>query len=93
MPTDPEPVHGNDSSDDWGSAEERQTDPLKYDPAYLSDRYFYRVVAWSLAGLAGLALIGTIFLAAYDKEIPDFIVAIGSTAVGALAGVLMANRR
>ena len=44
MPTDPEPVHGNDSSDDWGSAEERQTDPLKYDPAYLSDRYFYRVV-------------------------------------------------
>ena len=63
MPTDPEPVHGNDSSDDWGSAEERQTDPLKYDPAYLSDRYFYRVVAWSLAGLAGLALIGTIFLA------------------------------
>ena len=62
MPTDPEPVHGNDSSDDWGSAEERQTDPLKYDPAYLSDRYFYRVVAWSLAGLAGLALIGTISL-------------------------------
>jgi hypothetical protein len=93
MPIDPKPAHGSDSSNDWGSAEERRTDPLKYDPAYLGDRHFYRVVAWSLAGLAGLALIGSIFLAAYDREIPDFIVAIGSTAVGALAGVLMANRR
>ncbi len=93
MPTDPKPTDKNDSSDDWGSAEERHLDPLKYGPAYLGDRHFYRVVAWSLAGIAGLALIGSIVLAAYDKDIPEFVVAIGSTAVGALASVLMANRR
>ena len=93
MLADPKPPDTGSPSDTWGSAEESRTDPLKYGPAYLGDRHFYRVVAWSLAGLAGLALIGSIVLAAYDKDIPDFVVAIGSTAIGALASVLMANRR
>ena len=93
MPTDMIPAGTNDSSDDWGSSEERSSDPLTYGPAYLTDRYFYRVVACSLAGIAGVALLGSIGLAASDKEIPEFVVAIGSTAVGALASVLMVNRR
>ena len=93
MPADPKPPDTSTSSDAWGSAEEDRTDPVRYGPAFLGDRHFYRVVAWSLASLAGLALIGSIVLAALDKDIPDFIVAIGSTAIGALASVLMANRR
>lgn len=93
MPTDPKLPDTGDSPDPWGSAEESRTDALKYGPAYFSDRHFYRVVAWALASLAGLALIGAIILAVYDKDIPDFVVAIGSTAIGALASVLMANRR
>ena len=78
--------------DDWGSAEPPPA-RLKSEPAFLRDRLFYRVVAWSLAALAGVALVGAIALAAYDKAIPAFVVALGSTAVGALASVLMVNRR
>ena len=93
MPTDTIPSGTNDSSDDWGSSEERSSDPLAYGPAYLRGRYFYRVAACSLAGIAGVPLIGSIGLAAYDKEIPEFVVAIESTAVGALDSVLMVDRR
>ena len=93
MPPDTIPSGANNSSDDWGSSEEQPSAPLTYGPAYLGDRYFYRVVACSLASIAGVSLLGSIGLAAYDKEIPEFVVAIGSTAVGALASVLMINRR
>lgn len=93
MPTDTISSGTNDPSDDWGSSEEQSSDPLTYGPAYLGDRYFYRVVACSLAGIAGVALLGSIGLAAFGKEIPEFVVAIGSTAVGALASVLMVDRR
>ena len=82
-----------DSTDDWGSVAESPSNLLRSGPAYLRDRFFYRVVGSSLAVLAGLALVGAIVLAAYDKTVPDFVVALGSTAIGALAGVLVADRR
>ena len=93
MSTDPMHSRANDSSDDWGSSEERPSAPLTYGPAYLRDRYFCRVVACSLAGIAGVALLDSIGLAAFGKEFPEFVVAIGSTAVGALASVLLVDRR
>ena len=80
-------------TDDWGEPDE--TNFLEYspDPAYLGDRLFYRVVGWGLVAAVGAALIGSIGLAAYDKEVPESVVAIGSAALGALAGVLTVNRR
>ena len=82
-----------DSTDDWGSVAESPSGLLRSGPACLRDRFFYRVVGSSLAILAGLALVGAIVLAAYDKTVPDFVVALGSTSIGALAGVLVADRR
>ena len=85
--------HGetNDPSDDWGTPDE-PSQP-RYAPAYFGDRHFYRVAIWALASFAGLALIGSIVLFALHKDVPDSVVAIGSTAVGALASVLVVNRR
>ena len=40
-----------------------------------------------------LSLIGSIGLASYDKDIPEAIIALGSAAIGVLAGVLTVNRR
>ena len=79
--------------DDWGEPDETKFLEYSPDPAYLGDRLFYRVVDWGLVAAVGLALMGSIGLAAYDKEVPESIVAIGSAALGALAGVLTVNRR
>ena len=80
-------------TDDWGEPDE--TDFLEYnpDPAYFGDRHFYRVIGWGLVAVVVLSLIGSIGLAAYDKDIPEAIIALGSAAIGALAGVLTVNRR
>ena len=83
-------------ADDWGLPEQQEhAEPLRYspDPAYLGDRHFYRVVGWGLVAIVGLALMGSIGLAAFDKEVPEAVIAIGSAAIGALAGVLTVNRR
>ena len=93
MAVDAKPENTRDPTDDWGSVTESPSGLLRSGPAYLRDRFFYRVVGSSLAILAGLALVGAIVLAAYDKNVPDFVVAPGSTAIGALAGVLVADRR
>ena len=86
MATDPAP-------DDWGEAEEEPTARLRSGPAFLRDRWFYRVVGVSLAVIAVIALVGAIALAASGKAVPDSEIALGSTAIGALAGVLVADRR
>ena len=65
---------------------------MRHVPAYVGDRRFYRVVAWSLALVAGAAVIGSIFIGLQGQEVPESVVALGSTAVGALAGVLASNR-
>lgn len=62
-------------------------------PAYLGDRWIYRAVV-AVLGLVVLTTVGGgIYLAmtangSAPESIPDAIVAIGSTALGALAGLL-----
>ena len=51
------------------------------------------MVGVSLAVIAVIALVGAIALAASGKAVPDSVIALGSTAIGALAGVLVADRR
>ncbi len=60
--------------------------PLKEVP---SDIGIYRIVVSALGLTVLLAVSGGIYLAAKpDTDIPDILVALGSAAVGALAGLL-----
>lgn len=61
-------------------------------PAYHTDPTFYRIVAvaLSLAVLGGVG--GAITLTLLGKESPEILLAVGSAAVGALAGVLRGDR-
>ena len=53
------------------------------------DKWIYRIVVLMLGLTVLLAAYGAIYLAGIAKaEIPDILIAIGSAAVGALAGLL-----
>lgn len=77
---------------DWGSSDSPE-EQAKIDraPAYESDPFFYRVVAVSLGSAIILSVVGSVLLAFYGIE-AQALLAIGSAAVGALAGVLAARR-
>lgn len=81
----------NGEAQDWGSGEDNQR--IERHPAYRGDRHFYRVVAWSLSAVVILSMLGSLCLAYLDKNIPEAIIALGSTALGALAGVLVGSKR
>ena|SRR5271157_2254073 len=53
-----------------------------------TDVVIYRIVVGSLGAAVVLAVIGAIVLAALNKTSPEILVALGSAAVGALAGLL-----
>lgn len=59
-------------------------------PAYIADRWIYR----GTVAVLGLAVLFVVFaqyqivLAAPQRAIPDGLIAIGSVAIGALAGLL-----
>ncbi len=78
----------NDSQEFWGDNNEEPEIKTQFQPAYTNDKPFYRIVAIALSAVVVLTIIGAIWLASNNKEIPDAIIALGSTAVGALAGVL-----
>lgn len=77
---------------DWGSSESpEEQSKIDRAPAYASDPFFYRVVAVSLGAAIILSVVGSVLLAFYGIE-TQALLAIGSAAVGALAGVLAARR-
>jgi hypothetical protein len=53
-----------------------------------TDVWIYRVVVISLGAAVVLAVLGAIGLAMAGKESPELLTALGSAAVGALAGLL-----
>lgn len=63
--------------------------------AFEQDQWFYRIIALCLSLVALLSVIGFIVLAVFDKPMPEGLIALGSGAIGALAGVLAGapNRR
>ncbi len=72
-------------------------DELRRDPAGTltrlagpleSDRLIYRVVVFALAGAVIVCLVGSLGLAWVGKDVPDGVIALGSAAIGALAGLL-----
>jgi hypothetical protein len=56
--------------------------------AQIPDTWVYRLVIITLGVVVIGVVIGAFALAGYDKPIPEALVAIGSTALGALAGLL-----
>lgn len=71
--------------------------PVKESPsrAFEQDTWFYRIIALCLSLVALLSATGFIVLAVFEKSIPEGLIALGSGAIGALAGVLAnaPNRR
>ena len=53
--------------------------------AYRKDVWLYRWVVFVLGVVVLISLVGTFFLS--NGETPDFIVAVGSAAIGALTGL------
>lgn len=53
-----------------------------------SDVWIYRIVVLALGLAVLVSVIGAIILAGIGKSIPEILVALGSAAVGALAGLL-----
>lgn len=61
-------------------------------PAYRRDRTFYRIIAASLGLAVVLCVSGAIWVTLLGFEVPQVLTAIGSAAIGAFAGVLVAPR-
>ena len=60
--------------------------------AYERDEKFYRIVALSLGSAISLSIVCSLVAVLYGESVPNGITAIGSGAVGALAGVFTASR-
>jgi hypothetical protein len=61
---------------------------IKTEPAYIGDKLIYRIVVSALGLAVLIAAVGGIVIVMADKVPPDMLVALGSAAVGALAGLL-----
>jgi hypothetical protein len=72
------------------SIEQKTTllDELRKNDAGAADRWAYRYAIWILGGTGILAIAGLVFLSWYGGTISDGLIAIGSAAVGGLAGLL-----
>jgi hypothetical protein len=60
-------------------------------PVYTEDCWVYRIVVGSLGGVVLAAVLGSVVLALVSsgtKPVPEILTALGSAAVGALAGLL-----
>jgi hypothetical protein len=53
-----------------------------------TDVWIYRTIVGALGMTMLLVIVGSCVLVLYDKPIPDVLVAIGTAAVGAIAGLL-----
>ena len=56
-------------------------------PAYIGDKFLYRIAVSVLGSLALIAAVGSIVLVSQGKTTPEALVALGSAAVGALVGL------
>ena len=72
--------------------EDLRTDPetalARLDIEPVPDTWIYRIVVGSLGLVVLLCVIGAIVLSAMGKTAPELLIALGSAAVGALAGLL-----
>jgi len=68
---------------------EKYVDKAKSEtPIFYRDKWVYRLVVISLGLIILVAGVGAIILVALGKTTPEILIALGSGAVGALAGLL-----
>lgn len=78
-------------SEDPGLVERIKEDPeaaLKQMAPLATDVTIYRIVVICLGGAVLAAIVGSLVLAFWGKPTPEVVTALGSAAVGALAGLL-----
>ena len=78
---------------DFGNIEESGAKPAVQRLAYESDQKFFRIVALSLGVAISLSIVCSLIAVLCGESVPNGITAIGSGAVGALAGVFTASRK
>lgn len=69
-------------NDPLGTLETMAAMPLQ------TDVWIYRVIVFGLSLVTLSAVFAGVALAAYDKPTPEGVIALGSTALGAIAGLL-----
>ena len=74
-------------------AEPTDTSEVQVVDAFRRDKWFYRMVAGGLLLVIVLAVAGSVIAFIWTGEVPNGVTAIGSAAVGALAGVFTATAR
>jgi hypothetical protein len=88
----PDPTKGREELEkELGkAAKEAKKEP----PTPIPDTMVYKMMIGFLGGIAAVAAIGSIVLVARDTsvEIPQVLIAVGSAAVGALAGALVPSK-
>jgi hypothetical protein len=62
--------------------------PHRITDVRITDRWIYRIVVMALGSTVVLSVVGGIGLGIVGHPIPDGVIALGSAAVGALAGLL-----
>ncbi len=76
--------------EDWGDSPGAKEPEQR--SAYHNDIWFWRITVVALAAIVLIALVGDLWLASLGKEIPQAVLALGATAVGALGGVVAGQR-
>ncbi len=66
---------------------------LEFVDAYRGDARFYRIIAYSLGIAISLSIVCSLVAVLCGNAVPNGITAIGSAAVGALAGIFTATSR
>ena len=61
--------------------------------AFENDKWFYRIIATCLGMVVVFCVLGAVYLVYVGKEVPQTLTALGSTAIGAFAGVLVDTKR
>ncbi|MGI0118446.1 hypothetical protein [Zooshikella sp. RANM57] len=85
----------NKDFEDWGETEsgDERNLPLRPLPEPLeNDRHVYRTAVYALTGGILISLLGGIWLASNDKDIPQMLVAVASACAGALGALIAPNR-
>lgn len=82
----------SDQEEDWGESTEDELKVKRGNPAFHSDRLFFRVIVFTLGGVNIIGIIGIITLAWCNNEVPDALTAIVSGAAGSLGAVLANNQ-
>jgi hypothetical protein len=83
-----EPVNILEHRSDTDRSTSVQTNVVQATSPLANDIWVYRFAIGILGGLAILALGGALVLSAIGRDAPQVTVALGSAAVGALAGLL-----